>query len=162
MTSNIYYVIYHRKIFIFVFSINIMTTVEEHEKIIKEFLDDINEKIRANLLIERQKIIGFAASEAAVNLFALLLRKKALVEPGFNANHRFFASQRIAEKRFMKLDIPKKGELINLLIDQESYRNKLCYGKDKKANLVNFAIENLFKIKNLIDSVLEEKNDRTG
>ena len=128
-----------------------MTTVEEHEKIIKEFLDDINEKIRANLLIERQKIIGFAASEAAVNLFALLLRKKALVEPGFNANHRFFASQRIAEKRFMKLDIPKKGELINLLIDQESYRNKLCYGKSKDEKIVQDAIKNIFEIKHLVE-----------
>ena len=124
-----------------------MTTAEEHEKIVKEFLEDINEKIRANLLIERQKIIGFAASEAAVNLFALLLRKKSIVESGFNVNHRYFASQRIAERRF-DFHIPKKIELIKLLVDQENYRNKLCYGKDKKANIVSSAVENLFKINN--------------
>jgi len=159
--GNIIYVICHRKIFILIFLIDFMTTVEEHEKIIKEFLDDINEKIRANLLIERQKIIGFAASEAAVNLFALLLRKKSIVEPGFNVNHRYFASQRIAERRF-NFDMPKKTELIGFLVDQENYRNKLCYGKDKKANIVSSAIENLFKIKKLIDSILEVENEKTS
>jgi hypothetical protein len=135
-----------------------MTTIEEHEKIIKEFMDDINEKIRANLLIERQKIIGFTASEAAVNLFALLLHKKNLVEAGFNVNHRYFASERIAEKRF-NLDIPQKKELLKLLVNQEDYRNKLCYGKEKEANIVNSAIKNLFKIKETIDSILGEKNE---
>lgn len=75
-----------------------MTTIEEHKKIVKEFLDDINEKIRANLLVERQKIIGFTASETATNLFALLLHKKNLVEAGFNVNHRYFASERISRE----------------------------------------------------------------
>jgi len=72
-----------------------MTTIEEHEKIIKEFLDDINEKIKADLLVERQKIIGFAASEAAVNLLAVLLHKKKIIEPSFSINHRYFASSKI-------------------------------------------------------------------
>lgn len=134
-----------------------MTTADEHTKIVKEFLDDINEKVRANLLFDRQKIVGFAASEAAVNLFALLLHKKNIVEPSFNVNHRYFASERIAEKRF-DFDIPKKGKLLGLLVDQENYRNKLCYGKDKNAEIVNSAVKNLFEIKKIIDSILEEKN----
>lgn len=135
-----------------------MTTIDEHEKIVKEFLDDIHEKIRANLLVHRQKIVGFAASEAAVNLFALLLHKKNIVEPSFNVNHKYFASERIAEKRF-DFDIPKKDKLLRLLIDQEDYRNKLCYGKDKKAEIVNSAVKNLFEIKKIIDSISEEKNE---
>lgn len=135
-----------------------MTTIDEHKKILKEFLDDINEKIRANLLIDRQKIVGFVASEAAVNLFALLLHQKNIVEQGFNVNHRYFASERIAEKRF-DFDIPKKDKLLKLLVDQEDYRNKLCYGGDKKAETVNSAVKNLFEIKKIIDSVLEEKNE---
>jgi len=135
-----------------------MTTIEEHKKIIKGFFDDINEKIRADLLVERQKIIGFAASEAAVNLLALLLHKENLVEPSFNINHRFFASQRIAERKF-NFDFTRKEELLKLLIEQESYRNKLCYGKNEKSDLVNSAVKNLFKIKRIIDSVVEEKNE---
>lgn len=135
-----------------------MTTVEEHKKIFQVFLEDINEKIRANIVIERQKIIGFSASEAAVNLFALLLHKKNIVEPGFNVNHRYFASEKIAKNKF-NFDIPEKKKIINLLIDQESYRNKLCYGKEKEANIVNSAIKNLFKTKDLIESILGEKYD---
>ncbi len=133
-----------------------MTTVKEHEKIIKEFLDDINEKIGANLLLERQKIVGFVASEAAVNLFALLLHKNDLVEPSFNINHRHFASEKIAAKKF-NFDFSNKATLLSLLVAQESYRNKLCYGKEKKADIVNSAIKNLFEIKSVIDSILEKE-----
>ena len=133
-----------------------MTTIEEHKKIVKEFLDDINEKIKANLLEERQKIIGFASSEASVNLFAILLHKKNFIEPSFSINHRYFASLKIAENKF-NFNIHKKQRILSLLINQESYRNKLCYGKEKKAEIVNSAIKNLFELKNLIESELEKR-----
>ena len=135
-----------------------MTTIEEHNKIIKGFLDDINEKIRANLLVERQKIVGFSASEAATNLFALLLHKKNLVEPGFNVNHRFFASEKIAKSKF-DYEFPKKEEIIKLLINQESCRDKLCYGKEKEADIVDSAVKNLFKLKDIINSIIGEENE---
>ena len=127
-----------------------MTTVEEHKKIIKEFLDDINEKIKAELLVERQKIVGFAASEASVNLFAVLLHKNNLVESSFNVNHRYFASKKIAERRF-NFDFANKDKIFNLLVNQEDYRNRLCYGKEKKADIVNSAITNLFELKKLVE-----------
>jgi len=133
-----------------------MTTIEEHKKIAKEFLDDVNEKIKAGLLVERQKIIGFAASEASVNLFAVLLHKNNLVEPSFNINHRYFASKKIAERMF-NFDFGNKDKILSLLINQEDYRNRLCYGKEKKADVVNSAIKNLFELKELISSLTEEK-----
>ena len=133
-----------------------MTTIEEHKKIVKEFLDDINEKIKANLLVERQKIIGFAASEASVNLLAVFLHKKNLIEPGLNINHRHFASLKMAENVF-SIDFPSKNKIINLLVNRESYRNKLCYGKEKEAYIVNSAVKNLFELKNLIESEMEKK-----
>ena len=133
-----------------------MTTMEEHRKIINEFLDDINEKIKANLLVERQKIIGFSASEASVNLFAIFLHKRNLIEPGFNVNHRHFGSLRMAENVF-NFNFSNKDKILNLLVSQESYRNRLCYGKEKDASIVNSTIKNLFELKNLIDSELEEK-----
>jgi len=136
-----------------------MTTIEEHKKIVEEFLDDINEKIKANLLVERQKIVGFAASEASVNLFTLFLHKKKLIEPSFNVNHRYFASLRIAENKF-NFDFPGKSKIISLLISQENYRNKLCYGKEKSAEIVNSAVKNLFEFKNLIETELEEKKKK--
>ena len=85
-----------------------MTSIEDHKNSIKELIKDINEKIRSDLLVERQKLIGFSASEAACDLFALLLHKKSLISPGFNVNHRFFVSEKSAEERFEeKVVLPK-------------------------------------------------------
>ena len=133
-----------------------MTTIEEHKEIIKEFLDDINEKIRAGLITERQKIIGFSASEAATNLFALLLHSKNFIEPSYNINHRFFASKRIAEKKFPH-EFSKKDKIIDLMIKQEEYRIKLCYGKQKNQETANSAIKNLFELKETIEGELENE-----
>ncbi len=133
-----------------------MTTIEEHREIVREFLDDINEKIRANLVLDRQKIIGFAASEASVNLFAILLHSKNLIEPTFSINHRFFASQRIAERKF-NIDFSNKNKILKLLVNQESYRNKLSYGKKKDLEIVNNSIKNLYEIKEIIDKETEVK-----
>lgn len=133
-----------------------MTTIEEHKKTVKEFLDDINEKIKANLLVERQKLIGFSASEAAANLFALFLHLKRFVEPSYSLNHRFFASKKIAEKTF-NFDFVNKEKLIELLVKQEEFRNKLCYGRDKSSEVVHSAIKNLFEIKKIVDIELEKE-----
>ncbi len=64
-----------------------MASVEEHVKNARELLKDIDEKIRSDLIVERQKIIGFAASEISCDLLAILLHKKNLITPGFNVNH---------------------------------------------------------------------------
>lgn len=132
-----------------------MTTIEEHKKIIKEFEADINEKIRANLLVERQKIIGFAASEGSANLFALLLHAKNLLPPGSNINHRFFVSKKRAEDKF-RLNFPQKDKIIELMVNQEVLRGKLCYGKDKSARLVEESVKNFFKLKSVIEKEIGE------
>jgi len=78
---------------------NYMTSIEEHKRIHEELEEDINEKVTRNIITKRQKIIGFAASEASTNLFAILLHKLNLITAGFNVNHRFFASiERAKEK----------------------------------------------------------------
>lgn len=133
-----------------------MTSIQEHEETAKELINDINEKIRAGLLAKRQKLVGFAASEASTNLFAILLHKKELISPGFNVNHRFFASLKRANDVF-KEDFEKKKEILNLLIEQESFRDKLCYGKSKSEDLVNTAVKNLFELKDLIEKLLGEE-----
>jgi hypothetical protein len=127
-----------------------MTTIEEHKKILKEFLDDINEKISANLLFERQKILGFSLSEASVNLFAIYLHHLKLIEPGFGINHRHFRSEKIA-KSYYPFEFKYKDKVFDLMIKQEDYRNKLCYGKDKELKIVSSAIKNLFELKEIID-----------
>ena len=54
-------------------------------------------------------------------------------------------------------DFGNKDKILSLLINQEDYRNRLCYGKEKKADVVNSAIKNLFELKELISFLTEEK-----
>lgn len=129
-----------------------MPSIEEHEKTVKELLEDIEEKIRLNIVAKRQKIIGFGVSEASANLFAIFLHKRGLISPGFNINHSFFISEKRAEETF-NFEFPKKKEIIYILIEIEQLRNRLCYGREKEANEANKAIELLFKLK----KILEEK-----
>ena len=133
-----------------------MTTIEEHRKALKGFLEDINEKVKADLIVQRQKIVGFDASEASTNLFAILLHKKNLISPGFNVNHLFFSSLKIAEDKF-SFGMPKKEELLKLLVSQESYRDKLCYGKEKESEIIKKAIQNLYQIKKAVEEVIGEE-----
>ena len=132
-----------------------MTSAEEHIKNIKELLKDINEKVRSDLIVERQKLIGFAVSEISCDLFALLLHKRNLIPPGFNVNHRFFSSEKSARERF-DFDFPRKNELIKLLVSQENYRTLLCYGKSKERKVVENAIENMQRIKSIIENLTGE------
>ena len=127
-----------------------MPSIEEHQKIVKELIEDIEEKMRLNLLVKRQKIIGFAVSEASTHLFAIFLYKNKLIDSGFNVNHSFFASQKRAEQTF-SLDFKNKKEIISILVRIEELRNRLCYGRDKEAKEVNESIELLFKLKKILE-----------
>ena len=132
-----------------------MASPESHIKNIRELLKDIEEKIRSDLIIERQKIIGYAASEISCDLLALLLHRKNLISPGFNVNHRFFASEKSARERF-DFNFPRKDELIPLLVSQDNYRTLLCYGRMKERKTIEDAISNMLKIKKLVEKELGE------
>lgn len=127
-----------------------MPSIEEHKRTAKELIEDIEEKIRLNIVSKRQRIIGFAASEASANLFAIFLHNKNLIEPGFNLNHSFFASQRRAESIF-PFEFSKKKEILSILVRIEELRNRLCYGREKEALEVNEAVSLLFKLKDIFE-----------
>jgi hypothetical protein len=132
-----------------------MTSTEEHINAIRMLLKDVEDKVRSESAVDMQKIVGFSCSEASCDLFALLLHKKNLITPGFNINHRFFASDKIAKKKF-SYDFPRKETLINLLVRQEGFREKLCYGREKKKEVVEKCIANTFKIKGTIEELIGE------
>jgi len=133
-----------------------MTLIEVHKENVRNLIEDIEEKLRAEIAVKRQKLIGFSGSEASCDLLAILLHKKNLISPGFNINHRFFASIKIAERRF-DFDFPSKQELISLLVKQEEYRTLLCYGKPKQENIVTNCTKNLFEIKKIIEKEIGER-----
>ena len=132
-----------------------MASIDEHEKTVKELIEDIEEKIRLNIVVKRQKLIGFAVSEASTNLFAVFLHKNKLISQEFHINHSFFASEKRAEKVF-NFDFKDKKEILNILVKIENLRNRLCYGREKEAKDVNEAIQLLFKLKNILE---ENQND---
>ena len=127
-----------------------MASIEEHEKTAKELIEDIEEKIRLDLLLKRQKIIGFSVSEASINLFAILLHKNNLISPGFHVNHSFFASEKRAGNTY-NFDFKDKNKIIKILVRIEELRNRLCYGKEKEEKEVKEAIDLLFKLKRLLE-----------
>jgi hypothetical protein len=132
-----------------------MTSVEEHRKAVKELEADINEKLRADIVAERQKILGFATSEAATNCFALFLHKLSLISEGTNINHKWFASAERARKKF-PFDFPHKSELVGKLVQQERLRDRLCYGRSKSPEEARKAIKTFFEIKTLIEKEMGE------
>ena len=95
-----------------------MTTEEEHKTIQDELEEDLNEKISRGIIGKRQKLIGFSTSEASANLFARLLHKLSLISPGFNVNHRFFASLERAKEKF-GFELQNKDKILELLVKQE-------------------------------------------
>ncbi len=132
-----------------------MTSIEEHKKNIASLLKDVEDKVKADTIVEMQKLIGFSCSEAACNIFALFLHKKNLITPGFNVNHRFFASGKTAGMKFA-FEFPEKPELLNLLVKQENFRELICYGREKDRPLIEDCIKNAYKIKEIVEGVLGE------
>lgn len=126
-----------------------MTSVDEHKKAVEELEKDILEKIRLHIVPERQKIIGFAASEAATNCFAILLHKKSLISAGFNVNHKWFASMERAKDKF-PFDFPHKNRILGLLVKEEEFRDRLCYGRSKSPAEAEEAIKTFFEIKKIV------------
>ena len=127
-----------------------MTSLDAHIESAKLFMKDVEEKLHAEKAFEMQKIVAFACSEASCDLFAILLHKKNLIDPGFNVNHRFFMSDKKAKEIF-DYQIPSKTSLLKLLVRQEEYRNKICYGKPKPQKDVIDCIKNLYSIKKLVE-----------
>lgn len=133
-----------------------MTSLIEHKNNIKQFLEDINEKIRANLLLERQKLIAFAASEAATNLLEYFLHKKELISSSLTLNHNHFSSEK-RSLRTLEFEFPHKKDIIALMVQQEKFRDLLCYGKEKEFEKVREAVANVQKLKKIIELELGEE-----
>ena len=133
-----------------------MVSAEEHRKTIRELEEDLNEKLRAGILAERQKIVGFAASEASTNAFALLMHKLHLISEGAAVNHRWFASAGQANQRF-PFAFPQREELLAKLVRQEQLRDRLCYGRAKSAKEAEEAVQTFFEIKVIVERAIGEE-----
>ncbi len=123
----------------------------EHKKAIKESLDVINESVQRGVE-SRQRTIGFHCSAASADLLELYLHHLNAINPGKVLKHDFFTSEKKAQRKVSE-EFPDKDKIIKLIVELETQRNQLCYGKKQPKE----KIESYLKLFNSIRQLFESK-----
>lgn len=123
--------------------------VEDHLRNINESLEVIRECIERGIE-ERQRNISFNVSVASTEMLEVFLHRKELINPSAMVKHDFFNSVRKANE-YLPFDFEHKQEIFSILVEIESKRNFLCYGKKQPVSLLARQIELLNKLKELIN-----------
>jgi hypothetical protein len=113
--------------------------IEGHRRAVRESLEEIKEAVQKGVM-ERQRTIGFHCSVAAADMLEMFLHEQNLIDPGTTIKHEFFASVRKAEER-LPAEFPEKDVIIGLMVELESKRNALCYGRPQpKENIEQYLL----------------------
>ncbi len=123
---------------------------EDHRQAIKESLEVIKEAVQLGLE-QRQRTIGFHCSAAAIDLLELFLHQHNAINPGKVIKHDFFASEKKALRKLPE-DFPDKSIIVPLLVQLESKRNQLCYGKIKPKDDLEKYLSAFHKVRSFFDS----------
>jgi hypothetical protein len=124
--------------------------IEDHIRNIRESLDVIKESIQRGIP-ERQRNIGFNVSVASVEMLEVYLHKLNLLNPSAMLKHDWFSSARKVNER-LKFDFPDKEEIIEILIQIESKRNLLCYGKPQPVETIESVLNDFNKLASLLEA----------
>ena|SRR3989338_2218765 len=89
-------------------------------------------------LEKSQRIVGLHASRGILELLSILLHKNKLVDEGFQLNHRWFKSERVAEKL---PEFDSKREIITKIVKLENICETLSYGTEKPVSKTEEAIK---------------------
>jgi len=123
--------------------------IEGHRRAIRESLEEIKEAVQKGL-IERQRTIGFHCSVAAADMLEIFLHGQNLIDPGTTIKHEFFASARKAEER-IPVEFPEKETIIELMVELESRRNALCYGRPQPKENIEQYLLSFNKLRRVFD-----------
>ncbi len=107
-------------------------SLEEHKKIIFKWALEIQG------LEKSQRTIGLHTSRAALDLFAIFLHKRKIIDEGFQLNHRWFKSPNVGSKL---PDFENKQKIITKLVELENLCEKLSYGAEKPTPNAELAIK---------------------
>lgn len=125
--------------------------IEEHQEAFETHKRAIFKwAIEVEGLEKSQRIVGLHASRGMIELLSILLHKKKLVDEGFQLNHRWFKSEKVAGKL---PDFENKKEIISKMVKLENLCEALAYGAQKSVSRTEEGIK-LFK-------ELEEIFDKT-
>ncbi len=119
--------------------------IEMHSESLKELFEEVSDSIEKGIE-KRQKIIGFCASSACVDMLEILLHKNNLIDPGFIIKHQWLKSKNKLKEK-MPFDFPNKKEILDLISKIEEKRDLLCYGKPQSKEVIQETIDNLNKLK---------------
>ena len=125
--------------------------IEDHLRNINESLEVIKESIDKGIE-ERQRSIGFHTSAACVEMLEVYLHKNNLLNQGSMIKHDWFTSTRRINER-LKFDFPRKKDITKLIIEIESKRNILCYGKKQPLDIITGIIDSFNKLKAIFEEL---------
>jgi len=138
-----------------------MTSLEEHNKKIKEHLEEINDAI--NQGIEKKPItIGFNCSACSIQYLELYLHITKKIPLGKVVKHDWFKRPKIGQKkealieRKLNVDFSRKEEIYNLIYDLEDERTSLVYGKPTEIQAKN-VLEKFLKLKEIFEELLKNE-----
>ncbi len=113
--------------------------VDEHLAAYQEHRDTIFKwALEIQGLEKSQRTLGLNASRGIIELLAVFLHKNKLIDEGFQLNHRWFKSPKVAERL---PDFKGKGKIIKELVALENLCETLAYGTQKPLETTKEAIE---------------------
>jgi len=123
---------------------------EEHYNAVRESLEVIEESVQIGIE-QRQRTIGFHCSAAAVDMLELFLHKQNSINPGKIVKHDFFSSEKKAH-RMLPEKFRDREIIIPILVQLETKRNQLCYGKIKPTKDIEDYLAVFHKVRSFFDS----------
>ncbi|MBU0906836.1 MAG: hypothetical protein KKD18_01270 [Nanoarchaeota archaeon] len=83
-------------------------------------------------------------------MLEVFLHKLNLLDPGAIIKHEWFSSSRKANEK-ISFDFLGKQEIFNLLVEIESRRNLLCYGRPQPIETIKETLKSFNKLKLLFE-----------
>lgn len=125
--------------------------IESHLEVLRESVRKIQEAVQQGLIIN-QRTLGFHSSAAAVDMLEIIFHQRNLIDPGLVIKHEWFNSPKRIEERF-SFDFPRKEEIIHLICDIETARNKLCYGKKQTEEMLEEVLDSFNQLREIFQEV---------
>ena len=112
--------------------------IESHLESYKEHRETIFDwALKVKGLKNSQRIVGTHASRAIIDLLAVYLLKRSLIDSGMQINHRWFKSKRVSEKL---PEFESKEKICGEMIKLELLCEDLTYGSPKSEEKIKEAI----------------------
>ncbi|MFH1711585.1 MAG: hypothetical protein ABH840_04700 [Nanoarchaeota archaeon] len=129
--------------------------IEEHVKAYEEHVRNIKRLIDEGLE-ENQRNVGYNVSQGSIELFAILLHRKNLIQgSGEQFDHRIFKSKSLIEKK-IPIEFPERKKILELMNTIELERNSVCYGKRKRREEIEGMIKRFNQLREVINNLLRK------